>query len=477
LTIPNLAFYRSGLSQESIMPIIYARFAIPFIFFATTIPLLAQTRPANQAAQGHYQTPAEAGLKFINNPGGGQIFYGVLANESTMNGAMIAMLRSVHGYFGVRPEIGQFFQAKGSDSIATFFTLSAKVQGGGMKAISGLVIVSMPQGSKPLGGAMFDDVAHFSRTQPVMMKTLNEAWRADAAKSAPAVGGGPVHSGEPQTLRQATAGDGSASIGLAPGWKLTGVAGGYLSAEGPNGEMIDIDGMFQQIHDPRAQNQRQYGNGPMLVAPMGGDLFSAYASLVNQGRQNKGKSPATFHLISSKNIPPQAVEAIFELDLHDGKGMRKGSVRLDPIYTRGLPTWALSVTASNAPESVFEASNPIIMAMVHSYSQDRAVIGREQKAVIDNIHAIGERSKQQAADADARRVASSQAFNQHMDNIDRQSKAFQNYQFDSSQLQVTNGSQAARGTVSNGTAAALVQADPNHFQIVPTQDFIKGVDY
>jgi hypothetical protein len=463
-----------------------SQYSIPFLLLCVSplvIPAMAQARPANQAAQSHFQTPAEAGLQFINNPGGGQIFYGVLPNDSTMSGAMITMLRSVHGYFGVRPDIGQFFQARDSDSIATFFTLNAKVQGGGVHPISGLVIVSMQQGSKPLGGAMFDDQAHFSRTQPVMMKTLNEAWRTAAVNNAPAQGNAPaIPQSGPQTLRQATGGDRSASIGLAPGWQITGVAGGYLSAVGPNGEMIDIDGMFQQIHDPRSmQNQGMPygagGRGPILVAPMGGDLFSAYASLVNQGRQSKGKPPANFHLISSRNIPPQAVEAVFEVDLHDGKGMRKGSVRLDPIYTRGLPTWALSVTASNAPESVFEASNPTIMAMVQSYSQDRNVIGREQQQVIDNIHAIGERSKQQAADADARRVASSQAFNQHMDNVDRSSKAFQNYQFDSSQLQVTDGSQAARGTVSNGTAAALVQADPNHFQIVPTQNFIKGVDY
>jgi hypothetical protein len=452
--------------------------SLPLVLFGASLCIpsaLTQGRPGNQTA---YPTPAQAGLQFINNPGGGQIIYGVLPNESTMNGAMIAMLRSVHGYFGVRPEIGQFFQAKGSDSIATFITVNAKVQGGGGKTISGLVIVSMPQGSKPLGGAMFDDAAHFSKTQPVMMKTLNEAWHATAAKNAPAVGGATPHPSGPQTLRQATAGDGSASIGLAPGWQLTDVAGGHLAATGPNGEVISIAGMFQGIRDPRSgQGGMGYGRGPALVAPMGGDLFSTYVSLVNQTRQSQGKPPANFRMISSKPVGPQAVEAIYEADLHDGKGLRKGSVRLDAIYTRGLPTWALSVTTSNAPESVFESVNPTIMAMVHSYSQDRNVIGREQQTVLNGIKAAGERSKQQAADADARRVGSAQAYDQHMDNIDRQSKAFQNYQFDSSQLQVTDGSQAYRGTVTNGTAAALVQADPNHFQIVQSQNFIKGVDY
>jgi len=35
----------------------------------------------------------------------------------------------------------------------------------------------------------------------------------------------------------------------------------------------------------------------------------------------------------------------------------------------------------------------------------------------------------------------------------------------------------ARGTALNGLAEALVKADPNRFQYVQTQDFLKGIDY
>jgi hypothetical protein len=116
--------------------------------------------------------------------------------------------------------------------------------------------------------------------------------------------------------------------------------------------------------------------------------------------------------------------------------------------------------------------------MYKSYSQDESVIRGETQKKIDDIHAIGARAKQQAADADARRVASSQSFNQHMDNIDRQSKGFSNYLLDQQQLQVIgNDGNAYRGTVDNNAANALIQADPNRFQSVPTQSFIKGVDY
>jgi hypothetical protein len=62
-----------------------------------------------------------------------------------------------------------------------------------------------------------------------------------------------------------------------------------------------------------------------------------------------------------------------------------------------------------------------------------------------------------------------------MDDIDRYSKSFQNYQLDRSQIQDNDFN--ARGTASNGLAEALVKADPNRFQYVQTKDFLKGVDY
>jgi hypothetical protein len=62
-----------------------------------------------------------------------------------------------------------------------------------------------------------------------------------------------------------------------------------------------------------------------------------------------------------------------------------------------------------------------------------------------------------------------------MDDIDRYSKSFQNYQLDRSQIQ--DNDLNTRGIASNGLAEALVKADPNRFQYVQTQDFLKGVDY
>lgn len=453
---------------------IRSRIAAAILFSFSMVPALAQ-------AQNQAQSGPNDNLKIIDNPGGGQIVYGPLSDQSTMKGAMIAMLRSIHGHFGEKPVIGDFFEAKGSNSVATFFTTHAKKQGGGATAVSGMVIVSMAQGSTPIGAVLYDDSARFARTQPVLMNALNDAWRTASVKNASAQQTAPVRQTDLPPLRQATAGDRSASIGLPPGWALTWVAGGALTAAGPNGEMMALGLMYQQIHDPRMRNQRlPYGGGNAhpLVASYSGGLFNAFVSVTNQARQNGGKPQGTYKLISSRNLPGQAIEAIYEVDLHDGKGPRKGSARIGALVTRGLPTWAMTVSASNAPETVFEAQNPVMMAMLRTYSQDAQVIGRENKAVLDRIRAVGAASARQAAAADARRIASSNAFNSHMDDISRNSKSFQNYILDRSQLAAVGSNGVTyHGTVSNNTAAALVAANPNQFQIVPSQNFVKGPDF
>ncbi len=449
---------------------------------------------AQGSSRGPAQSEAGEGLHTIDNPGGGQVVYGTLTGQSSLSTAMVFMLRQVHGHFGDRPQIGKFFQTHGGDSVATFFTLTAKNQGN--KPIAGLIIVNMPAGATPTAAVLYDDPSRFTKTEPVMLGKLNEAMRTNAGPSAQ-----PSSSNTPAPqLRMTSGGDHSAGIGLAPGWRLTAVSGGMLTAEGPNGEMISLGIIYQGIRDPRSmQNQPMpyggIGGGHRpVMCPYGGDVFQGYTCVINQMRQNKGLPAASFKLstfqrLASNQQEQQVIQAIFEMDLHDGKGPRKASARIGEMHFANSPTWELTVNGSNAPETVFEEVNPTIMAMVHSFSVDHAVIQRETAAVIDNIHAIGAASTAQARAADQRREASSAAFNNHMnainqnsgdfnshmDDLDRSSKAFQDYTLDRSVVRDNDLSE--RGTVNNGYADSLVRANPDRFEIVPNQNLIKGLDY
>ncbi|ABF40089.1 hypothetical protein Acid345_1086 [Candidatus Koribacter versatilis Ellin345] len=423
-------------------------------------------------------------LKTIDNPGGGQVVYGSLTGQNSPSAAMGFMLKQVHGHFGDRPQIGKFFQARGSDSIAVFFNLTAKNQGN--KPIAGMVIVSMPPGGTTTAAVLYDDAGRFAKTEPEMMKALNAAWLS--ARSERSAGAAP----SVQPLSTATAGDRSASIGLPVGWQLTQVAGGSIRAEGPNGEAVFLGMLFQGISDP-SNVQRAYGAGPHLVASFSGDLFSAYAAIMNQMRQSRGLPAATFSLLQETpvNAPGEGrvVLAMMDLDLHDGKGPRTGSVRLGAVHVPGTPTWALSVNGSQAPKTVAAQLAPTIKAMVASYRQNGAVVSAEQQAAMSRVQADAAAAAAQGKALDARREASNASFdnhmrsldqsnasfNGHMDDLDRSSKAFQNYQLDRSV--VHDNDYAERGTVSNSYADSLVRANPDRFQIIQNQDLIKGIDY
>jgi hypothetical protein len=87
----------------------------------------------------------------------------------------------------------------------------------------------------------------------------------------------------------------------------------------------------------------------------------------------------------------------------------------------------------------------------------------------------GNNARIQANNAHAAEDAQSASFQAHLDNIDRFSKSFQNYQLDQTELQ--DNYNGTRGAVPNSLADALIKANPDQFRNVPTQDFLKGTDF
>lgn len=468
----------------------------------------AQSTPQGSGGPG-------GGLKIIDNPGGGRIAYGHLSGQTSKPDAMVLVLHKVHTEFGDRPQLGKFFQSKDGDSIAAFFTVTARTQGN--KPVAGLAIVHMAAGAPPAAAVLFDDASRFRRTEPAMMARLIDAWRSEGGGSAPASSGsGPQ--GQPATAsaqaapssnpakapvaqtgaladQPSTAGDRSASVRLAPGWHIKDVYAGQLTAEGPNGEVAGLGLQFGTIRDASGARGGLPGQPAQDMCPYSGNLFDAYVCVANQRRRNNHLSQATFKLLRSvpgnKSDPP-SLTAFFEVDKNDGTGLRKGSALITAFRTPGSPTWLMMVTANDAPASVADAENATIMAMCNSFKQDQAVIDQETKAINAQTKAMqAQQASRQAAfdqhmkDIDQKSAAFSQhmqnidsqsaAFGQHMDSIDRSSKAFQNYILDQSVAK--DADTGDRGTISNTYADALVKANPDRFQVVQNQDWIKGRDY
>ena len=73
-------------------------------------------------------TARAAGLKTIDNPKGGRIMYGQVDGQTTEVGAITAILRNLHSQYGDRPQVGRLFAARGTQSVAVFFTLTRRTQ-------------------------------------------------------------------------------------------------------------------------------------------------------------------------------------------------------------------------------------------------------------------------------------------------------------------------------------------------------------
>jgi hypothetical protein len=470
--------------------------------FAPIVVSLALSFATCQSQQQSGQ-PAKAEIKILDNPSGGQYAFGALTSQSNKADALIYMLHQVHGKFGDKPQVGKLFQGRDGSSLATFFTLKAKNMGG--QPLAGLVIIVQHGNGVPQMGILYDYANRFVNTEPAMLKAVSSAWQGQGGSPSP-LGGSPSRPQEqvaaapgsgPEHLTMVTGGDRSAVIGLPAGWQLVDLhGGGQLTADGPHHEMVQMGILYQQIIDPTRPNQFPGVpvNGPRLVCPLTRDLYSAWVSVSNQARRNRGLSQGTYTLISAKNIPGgnvgiAPVQAIYTVDFNDGVGPRKGSAGIFPYSPMGSRVWAMNVSASNIPMQYADAEEATLMAVVHSYSQDANVIAREGRADLGRIQRQAEANQAQTDAINQRREQSNKTFDahmqglnqnsadsdQHMGNIDWQSKITQDYILDRSVVKDTEYDGTA--TVGNKFADVLVKGNPNRFEIVQNQDLIRGRDY
>src|SRR5580704_14104514 len=86
-------------------------------------PAGSAAEPARSASSNGISFTLQNGMKTLNAPQGGRIFYGPVAGQTTEAGAMGAVLRSLHEQLGERPQVGKLFQVRGTQSVAAFFSV------------------------------------------------------------------------------------------------------------------------------------------------------------------------------------------------------------------------------------------------------------------------------------------------------------------------------------------------------------------
>jgi hypothetical protein len=415
---------------------------------------------------------APGALQVYDNPGGGQVIYGPV-DAATPQAAMAQVLHYAHTRFGDTPVVGKAFQSRDGQNYGAFFTLTAKSQGN--QRIAGLAIVSLARGTKPAAAVLYDQSGRFAKTEPALLHALTEAWRTAATR--------PASSGAaPEALPSLTPTlfpDRSGSVSLPPGWRIAFASHGAAKIEGPKGELVLLMNSYGPIFDPsnpQVQARMRYANSnnlPLLCPDT--DALHTYLCLLQRSRPQP-----SFQLQKSQPLQPQrmAVQAMMidaDLDLHDGKGVLACELGLSITAMSPVTGRTLGINGTCAPKSSIPQELPTLKAVFDSYAMNGQVVANQYADYARRSQQAGANARAQANAAHAAEDAQSAAFQAHMDNIDRFSKSFQNYQLDQTQLQDSNLN--ARGAVPNSLADALIKADPDRFQAVPTQDFLKGVDF
>ncbi len=416
---------------------------------------------------------AQNSLKVIDNPGGGQVVYGAV-DQDTPPKAMAAVLHYVHSHFGDAPVVGKVFQSRDAQNFGAFFTVTAKTQGD--KRIAGLAIVSIAPGIKPAAAVLYDDSSRFAKTEPVVLRALTEAWKSASPPPASSAG---AASGSVPPLTPTRFPDGSGAVNLPAGWRIKFASHGAATIVGPRGEAVLLSNSVGPIYDannPQVQARMRYANPnhPPILCPSS-DALHTYLCVLQQG----GAQPV-FQLRNSRPLPPQgrAVQSVLidaDLDLHDGRGLLSCELGLNVTAPTALGDRTLGLNGTCAPQSSAAQEQPTLKAIYDSYSINGQVVASEYAGDAARSRAAGNNARIQANNAHAAEDAQSASYQAHMNNIDRFSKSFQNYQLDQTELQDNN--QNARGAVPNSLADALIKANPDRFQAVPTQDFLKGTDF
>ena len=437
---------------------------------------------------------AQGGLQTINPPQGGKIVYGQVDGQTTEAGAMGAVLRSLHSSLGEKPQVGKLFQVRGTQSVASFFSVTRHDQGAGKPPlqVAGLLIATKVSTDHVEAALVTDEASRFPKTLSANMKTLMGVWHPMAAAGAASAGG----SAQAAPLHQVVLSDNSASISLPDGWQLNpGISAmGSLVAQGPRGESVEMGITFLagDTNNPRVQQvMRTLQNGGLrntmyasaTYYPYGADQAKTFVDMIQNVRRKAGLQPAQYNLTGSTPVPGPGQQHCTHLtgtvDFQDGKGQRE----LNALYCVNPPgpagNWMSFVYSTTVPAQYAAQERATLGAIMQSFNVNQAVVQQQANQIaapeIGRIHAIGQAAAQQARSAHQMEDIHNSSVYQRWDSNDKRSQEFENYQLGYTVISDTQNT--AHGTFWNEDADALVKANPDRFEYVSAPNYWKGIDY
>lgn len=306
---------------------------------------------------------------------------GSSAAGSSAKAAFRTAFEQASASFDKTPALQSAAADRADQQVQGFFRASLK-----NTPIRGLLIVSTANG-RASALLLLDREDQFASSLPALAKQVR-----DNAPRVPGSGpgGAPVR---PQ-LVQTRLTDGSGSIGLAPGWRITGAYKGTVDAQGPNESIVSLGG-YQHVF-PRGNYPKKI-NGPYLQP---WPAWQAYVDAINDHAIRNGR--ASIRLI--EQVPTQAKPGqesayiAYEVVTADGKRRRGlASVITSPFHD-DLGSWFFYASFVGGLAERFPEDFPTMWEMWKSWSVNQAVFKERMDSVLKSMREIN--GLIQAANAD-----------------------------------------------------------------------------
>ncbi len=467
--------------------------------------------------------PAQSAPQTINGPQGGTVIYGVVPGVTSPASAMARLLSNVQKGCGEKPQVGKVFRAKGSNSDAVFFTVTNRAQGN--VPMAGLLIATQT-GPQAVQAAMISDAAaRFSSSINPMLQQLFSVWPpagspaaagaqagpGAAPASAPAGGGG----GALPPMQKVTLQDNTASFSLPARWSVDPQSGGGGAIlHGPQGEKIGINMAFL-ASDPRSQTYqyslRLNGGRPLphtVVYPSNADLAKSFPQIFQGLRASNQLAPAPLKVDKVEPISGsqgQCVNATGQFN-PDGQGMQELETMLCRTQPDQYGSYKFILSQYQAPLGSTDQQRAVGNAIIASFQWNEQLVSQRATAqaapeiahlkqvdaaqrqavqattarAVANIQQIGANATARMNNTEAANQQQWAGFDQHESNISRQGQGFSNYLLDQSVVQNNNvggTGMVGHATLWNTQANALVQSNPNKYELVPEQNYWAGTDF
>jgi hypothetical protein len=386
-----------------------------------------------------------SGFSSMDAAGGGRILAGTFTGNARSAAAVLGgMLGALRGYFDGAPAVSGAVGDHADRGVMAFF--DARLAG---TPVRGAALVQLNDGGGGGVAILFDRPEDIARSYPLLARQLAEV-RVPG-------GGAPAR---PVALQQQVTGDGKASIGVPPGWRITGWGNGAVDVAGPEGQAVDV-GIYLPIMVQ-----------PTFVGPVAGAIYLPYfadpvaavrpvsEALSRQSVARGGPATTDVQILERYNTPPpmgagQAAYVLARSRVGGRPYLHFALVNTAPI---DAGSWAYYYSTVAAPDGVFQRDFALMLSVWRSWSLNQQMLRDRLQDAAEKMRQTGEILRSAAR-------GQSEAY-------DRANRGFSYYLRGLEVVEQT--ASGRRGTFDGELAGAVVKADPTRYRLVPPSQYRAG---